>query len=48
MPPAPELGGGAGSRRVDLAAVGWLCLGVFVFSLQDVVVKATSGAYPVH
>ena len=50
MPPGAELtrGGGTGARWADLAAIGWLCLGVLVFSLQDVVVKAFSGAYPVH
>ncbi len=41
-------GRGAGPRRADLAAVGSLCLGVLVFSLQDVIIKALSGAYPVH
>jgi drug/metabolite transporter (DMT)-like permease len=41
-------GRGAGPRRADLAAIGWLCLGVLVFSLQDVIIKALSGAYPVH
>ena len=41
-------GRGASPRRADLAAVGRLCLGVLVFSLQDVIVKAISGAYPVH
>lgn len=29
-------------------SVGWLCAGIFVFSLQDVVVKSVSGVYPVH
>lgn len=39
---------GARSRRGDLVAVGWLCSGLFVFSLQDVVIKAISGRYPIH
>jgi len=30
-----------------LPAIASLCLGVFVFSLQDVILKALSGAYPV-
>lgn len=29
-------------------SVGWLCAGIFVFSLQDLVVKSVSGVYPVH
>ena len=29
-------------------SVGWLCAGIFVFSLQDLVVKSLSGVYPVH
>ena len=29
-------------------SVGWLCAGIFVFSLQDLVVKSVSGLYPVH
>lgn len=32
----------------SLTAVAVLCLGVLVFSLQDVVVKLVSGRYPVH
>jgi len=29
-----------------LRGVAYLCLGVFVFSLQDAVIKQVSGAYP--
>jgi drug/metabolite transporter (DMT)-like permease len=31
----------------SLAAIGYLCLGVFVFSLQDPLIKALADAYPV-
>lgn len=29
-------------------AILWLCLGVLVFSMQDIIIKTVSGAYPVH
>ncbi|MFM8701577.1 MAG: DMT family transporter [Hyphomicrobiales bacterium] len=29
-------------------AILWLCLGVLVFSLQDIIIKTVSGSYPVH
>jgi len=31
-----------------LQAVLWLMGGIFIFSLQDIVIKAVSGSYPVH
>jgi drug/metabolite transporter (DMT)-like permease len=31
----------------SLAAIGYLCLGILVFSLQDLILKDLSGAYPV-
>lgn len=31
----------------SLAAIGYLCLGILVFSLQDLILKALSGDYPV-
>lgn len=31
----------------SLAAIGYLCLGIFVFSLQDLILKDLSGVYPV-
>jgi drug/metabolite transporter (DMT)-like permease len=34
-------------QNKSLAATGFLCLGVLVFSLQDVVLKGLSGTYPV-
>ena len=29
-------------------AILWLCLGVLVFSMQDIIIKTVSGSYPVH
>ena len=34
-------------QNSSLAATGFLCLGVLVFSLQDPVLKELSSAYPV-
>ncbi|HNB26718.1 MAG TPA: DMT family transporter [Alphaproteobacteria bacterium] len=39
--------GGAGSHHPVLAALT-LCLGVFVFALQDWIIKKISGGFPVH
>ena len=35
-------------RSPALLAVALLCAGIFVFSLQDVIIKGVSGLYPVH
>ncbi len=35
-------------RSPSLTAVAVLCAGVFVFALQDVIIKGVSGVYPVH